>query len=68
MAIKYDYSDRERKTSSNKKTNDTTGMFSNKNITCKNEQLEWKKKNNRKKGSKSRHIKYSNSYVIDTDI
>ena len=55
MTMKYETSIRERKKINCKKTNDTIGCFSNKSITCKDELMEWKKKNNRKKGSKSRH-------------
>ena len=55
MTMKYETSIRERKKINSKKTNDTIGCFSNKSITCKDELMEWKKKNNRKKGSKSRH-------------
>ena len=37
--------------------NDTTGKYSSKHIRQKEELMQWKKKNNSNKGSKSRHLK-----------
>lgn len=52
-----EFSTRERKNMKSKKINDTTGKYSSKHIRQKEELIEWKKKNNTYKGSKSRHIK-----------
>ena len=48
---------RERKVDKKKKNNNGQGKYSSKHIRQYEEMLEWKKINNRKKGSKSRQIK-----------
>ena len=57
MYNKMELSSRERKNMKSKKMNDTTGKYSTKHIRQKEELMEWKKKNNSSKGSKSRHLK-----------
>jgi len=52
-----EFSTRERKNLKSKKMNDTTGKYSSKHIRQKEELMQWKKKNNSNKGSKSRHLK-----------
>ena len=56
MQTKNQYTSRERKQIKSKKTNDTTGKYSSKHIRNMEELIKWNKKNNAKKGGKSRHI------------
>lgn len=56
MYSKNELTSRERKQIKYKKINDTTGKYSSKHINNKEELMKWNKKNNCKKGGKSRHI------------
>ena len=56
MYSKNELTTRERKQIKYKKVNDITGKYSSKNINDKQELQKWNKKNNAKKGGKSRHI------------
>ena len=57
MKDKSEISTRERKILSRNKKHDSTGKYSSRHIRNYEELMSWKKKNNQKSGSKSRHIR-----------
>ena len=55
MQMKSEVTQRERKLTKRIKNNDSTGKYSSKHIRNYEEMQKWKKVNNSKQGSKSRH-------------